>query len=74
MKASDEASIRSRIKDTHMEIIFNSILQTINSCDLKSFFDFSFNKNICFSSDYSGENDESKYYVYTFTYHSFKTL
>ena len=27
-----------------------------------------------FSSDYGGENDQSKYYVYTFTFHSYSSL
>jgi hypothetical protein len=49
-------------------------MQTKSYTDFHRFFDFSRNYNICFSSDYGGENNESKYNVYTFTFHSYGSL
>lgn len=57
-----------------MYAVFDSLMKTRASIDFTDFFDFSFNKKICFSSDYGGENDQSKYNVYTFTFHSFSSL
>ena len=54
--------------------VFNSVMETRKTTDFHSHFDFSYNQNICFSSDYGGENDQSKYHVYTFTFFSYSSL
>ena len=54
--------------------IFDTVMKTLQTTDFHNYFDFSYNNNICFSSDYGGENNESKYYVYTFTFHSYSSL
>ena len=57
-----------------MAAVFDSVMKTRQTINFHDYFDFSYNKNICFSSDYGGENDQSTYYVYTFTFHSYSSL
>ena len=61
-------------KDTVMSAVLDSVMKTRQSTDFHNFFDFSYNTSICFSSDYGGENDASRYYTYTFTFHSYSSL
>ena len=57
-----------------MEAVFDSVMKTRQTVDFHEYFDFSYNRTIAFSSDYGGENNQSKYYVYTFTFHSYSSL
>lgn len=66
--------VKKLLDNTYMLAVFESVMKTRTEFDFHDHFDFAFNKNICFSSDYGGENDQSKYYVYTFTYHSYSSL
>lgn len=73
-KEFEKERVSKLLADTGMLAIYNSIMKTRESHDFHNYFDFSYNKNICFSSDYGGENNNSKYNVYTFTFHSYSSL
>ena len=62
------------LEKSPMSCIFDTVMKTRKNIDFTENMDFSFNKNICFSSDYGGENDQSKYNVYTFTFFSYSSL
>ena len=76
MKHTDfeKDKVSKLLENSPMYAIFDSVMKTRKYIDFTNYFDFSFNKNICFSSDYGGENDQSKYNVYTFTFHSYSSL
>ena len=73
-KNFEKQRVRNLLKGINMLFIFDAVMNTRATVDFTNYFDFSLNKNICFSSDYSGENNESKYYVYTFTFYSYSSL
>jgi hypothetical protein len=66
--------VKELLKGTIMNSVVESVMKTRQSTDFHNLFDFTYNKNICFSSDYGGENDQSKYYTYTFTFYSYSSL
>lgn len=61
-------------KDTRFGPIVESVINTSKGINFENYLDFSFNRNIVFSSDYAGEDCISKYYTYTFTLQSFSSL
>jgi len=73
-KEFEKDRVNKLLEGSFMWTVFDSIMKTRQTIDFHDYFDFSYNKNICFSSDYGGENDQSKYYVYTFTFHSYSSL
>lgn len=73
-KEFEKDRVNKLLEGSFMWTVFDSVMKTRKTIDFHDYFDFSYNKNICFSSDYGGENDQSKYYVYTFTFHSYSSL
>lgn len=66
--------VENLLNGSYIKAVFDTVMKTRQTVDFHDYFDFSYNKNIVFSSDYGGENDQSKYYVYTFTFHSYSSL
>lgn len=73
-KEFEKDRVNKLLDGSFMWTVFDSVMKTRQTIDFHDYFDFSYNKSICFSSDYGGENDQSKYYVYTFTFHSYSSL
>ena len=73
-KEFEKERVEKLLHGTYMRAVFDTVMKTRQTIDFHDYFDFSYNKNICFSSDYGGENDQSKYYAYTFTFHSYSSL
>lgn len=73
-KKFEKQRVSDLLKGSYMWTIFDSVMNTTDTVDFTNFFDFSYNKNICFSSDYSGENNESKNNIYTFSFQSYSSL
>ena len=63
-----------KIKGTAMEAVVDCVGKTNSRVNFNSLFDYKYNKNICVSSDYGGENNASKYNTYTFTFHTYSGL
>ncbi len=73
-KEFEKDRVSKLLEGSCMAAVFDSVMKTRESIDFHNYFDFSHDKSVCFSSDYGGENEKSKYYVYTFTFHSYSSL
>ena len=73
-KDFEKERVEALMKDTLMGQVFDTVMKTRVEHDFHGYFDFSYNKNICYSSDYGGENNQSQYNVYTFTFFSYSSL
>lgn len=66
----------NKTNGTLFQHLVQSVIETSKEINFRDYLDFSYNKSICVSSDYSGEHEHlgSKYYTYTFTFQTFSTL
>lgn len=73
-KSFDQATFMSLVKGTAMEVVVDCVGKTNSRERFKEKMNYNHNKNVCFSSDYGGENNQSSYNTYTFTFFSYSTL
>jgi hypothetical protein len=59
---------------TAMAAIYDAFMATRKEVDFHGMLDFTVNRSICIASDYSGENDQSRYYTYSFVFTTFSQL
>ena len=59
-------------RDGAAGLFVQSVAETTRTLSFRRLLDFSYNKNVCFSSDYGGEHDSALYNTYTFMFQSYK--
>ncbi|MGO9570654.1 MAG: hypothetical protein ACLP5H_24250 [Desulfomonilaceae bacterium] len=60
-------------RDGGAGLFVQSVAETARILNFRSLLDFSYNKNVSFSSDYGGEHDSAIYNTYTFMFQSYKS-
>lgn len=67
-------NIKQLSKETTFSTFAESVIKTCKRVNFKNHLDLSYNQNITFSSDYGGEDGDSIFNTYTFTFQTFSTL